>query len=262
VIVIGTDPEAAPGLPRPSAASTRTDAVVVDASDLDLLGLDTVPAEVELGGRRARVERAVTGFASFLGSPYVFTTHADARRFTKVGAEKTSYLVCRVAPGFDRGEVAEALRERFPDADVRTGEEFSRRSRSYWILQTGAGGAILIAGLLGFVVGVVIVSQTIYATTMENLEEFATLRAMGASRGYVMRLVIVQAFAGGIAGYLAGLLASLPLLAALRGTIPWVHTPWWMPVGMLGASLAMAALASITSVRTVVRVEPGRVFRA
>ena len=43
------------------------------------------------------------------------------------------------------------------------------KARFYWITQTGAGGAILTAALLGFFIGLAVVSQSIYATTMEEI---------------------------------------------------------------------------------------------
>ena len=108
----------------------------------------------------------------------------------------------------------------------------------------------------------VIVSQTIYATTMENIEEYATLRAMGAESRFLGKIVTFQALMGGVVGYGLGLLAALPTVAAMRSAIPWLYTPWWMPLGMLVAGLIMCVIASLTSIRTAVRVEPGRVFRA
>ena len=56
--------------------------------------------------------------------------------------------------------------------------EFSNRSQMFWVLQTGAGGAILIAALLGFVVGFVVVSQNMYAMTMEKLDSGWTITAV------------------------------------------------------------------------------------
>ena len=61
-----------------------------------------------------------------------------------------------------------------------------------------------------------IVSQNIYAATMEKIEEFATLKALGATRWYVIRIVWVQALICGVSGSAAGLLLSYPLLRAAR----------------------------------------------
>ena len=118
------------------------------------------------------------------------------------------------------------------------------------------------AAFLGFLVGLAIVSQSIYATTMENIEEFATLKAMGASRGYVLCVVLAQALAAGFMGCLFGIVAAFPLIEIARGAIAWIFTPWWMPALVLFAGLTMCVLASFISIRRAVSVEPGRVFRA
>ena len=60
-------------------------------------------------------------------------------------------------------------------------------TRFYWLFTTGAGLAVLLAALLGLVVGVVVVAQTIYATTMDHIREYGTLK------GWVRRIAICMA---------------------------------------------------------------------
>src|SRR5262245_2447866 len=284
VIIVGADAGVGPRFPRPLAnaaaapdgglrvipardgardaqAAERPEAVLIAASELANLGVPVIPSDVEIGRHRARVAGALSGFGSFLGTPYVFTRYVDAVRYMEIGPEETRFLLVQLQPGADREVVLHALSDKLAETDVWTREEFAARARSYWLTQTGAGGTILTAGILGFVVGMVIVSQTIYATTMENIEEFATLKAMGASRGYIRRVVLMQAIASGLVGYATGLLATIPMLALMRGAIPWVQTPAVIPAGMLAVSLIMCAIASLVSVREAVRVEPARVFR-
>jgi putative ABC transport system permease protein len=118
------------------------------------------------------------------------------------------------------------------------------------------------AALLGFLIGLVVVSQTIYANTMENIEEYATLKALGASQAFVARIVLTQALICGAVGSILGLLAVVPSIGYAKSLIPWIYTPWWLLLVMVVPSLAMCALASIASVRSALTVEPGRVFRA
>jgi putative ABC transport system permease protein len=129
-------------------------------------------------------------------------------------------------------------------------------------METGAGGALLTAALLGFVVGVLIVSQIVYATTMENIEEFATLKALGASHGFVICIVVTQALISAVAGCAAGMAISVPVTSMARQFIAWVYTPWELFLALTAATLVLAVLASITAVRAALSVEPGRVFRA
>jgi putative ABC transport system permease protein len=180
VVLVGADPNVGSRFPLPylpdSQKTLEPEAIVVDDTNTESLGVDALPTSIEINGRRAHVSGRVHGFASFLGSPYIFASYDDATRYSKLGPEEAVYLLLRVAKNYDVASVKERLAARLPEVDVWTQEEFGRRSKLYWIGQTGAGAAILTAAVLAFLIGLVVVSQTIYATTMEHLDEFATLR--------------------------------------------------------------------------------------
>jgi putative ABC transport system permease protein len=172
------------------------------------------------------------------------------------------YIVARVGKAYSVSDVRHGLRERLPEVDVLTREEFAHKARMYWVIKTGAGSAILTAAVLGFLVGLVVVSQTIFANTMENIEEYATLKALGASRGFVARVVIMESLICGAGGTILGLIGVIPAMRYARSLIPWIQTPWWLPMMVMVLSLLMCSLASIASVRSSLSVDPGRVFRA
>jgi putative ABC transport system permease protein len=238
------------------------DAILYDASDRQLIEAASLPAEVEINGHRANIEREVEGFGGFLGVPSLFTSYRNAARYLGFGSEDGMYVLLRVGKEYSVSDVEQSLRQRLPEVDVLTREEFAHKSRMYWVIKTGAGSAILTAAFLGFLIGLVVVSQTIYANTMENIEEYATLKALGASRMFVARVVLIQSLLCGAAGSILGLLAVAPAKNYVRTLIPWIHTPWWLPGIIVGLSLLMCSLASVASVRIALTVDPGRVFRA
>src|SRR5205814_10374046 len=139
--------------------------------------------------------------------------------------EDAMFVLLRVEKGYSTSDVQQNLRQRFPEVDVLTRAEFARKSRTYWTIKTGAGGAILIAAILGFLIGLVVVSQTIYANTMENIEEYATLKALGASGAFVSQIVLVQALICGVVGSVLGLSVVLPAMHYTRSLISWIYTP-------------------------------------
>ena len=53
--------------------------------------------------------------------------------------------------------------------------------------------ALIGGAILGLIVGTVIVAQTLYSSTKDHLNEFATLRALGSSSGYIHRVILAQA---------------------------------------------------------------------
>ena len=265
VSLVGADPNVGSSFPVPYATGSKgviePDGVLIDRTSAELLGAGH-SSEIEINNMRAHLIGEVEGFGSFTGTPYVFASYTDAARYIGLRPEEAMYIVLRLNAGYSPELVKRKLQERLPEVDVLTRSEFARRSQIYWVSQTGAGGGIMAAAILGFLVGMVIVSQTIYATTMENLEEFATLKALGASRWYIVKIVLTQALLCGAIGCALGIAATFPLVEQARKAIPWVQTPWWLPPGMVAPSLVMCCGAAVASIRAALTVEPGRVFRA
>jgi putative ABC transport system permease protein len=266
VALVGADPGVGRGFPLPltpnSAEAMEPDTAVVDRSDLVTLGITAFPQEAQVNRRHITLLGYREGFSSFIGCPYVFTSYESAARYAGLPGEEGMNILVRVAPGWQAGAVKKLLQVRFPEASVWTRDEFSRQSRTFWVIQTGAGGGILIAALLGFLIGTVIASQQIYATTMENIEEFATLKALGASRWFVVRVLLAQALICGVGGSVPGVALAVPLVRLTQRFIAWIYTPWWLPVLMVPPSLIMCCAAAILSVRAALNVDPARVFRA
>ena len=266
VALVGADPGVGRRFPVPdrleSAGEMSPDAVLYDVSDRKQIDVNELPAEVEINRHRASIEREIRGYGAFLGVPFLFTSYRNAVRYMDSGPEQGMYILLRVDQSSAISQVQQNLKQRLPEVDVLNQDEFAHKSRMYWTIKTGAGGAILTAAVLGFLIGLVVVSQTIYANTMENIEEYATLKALGASQAFVARIVLSQALICGMIGSVLGLLAVIPSINYAKSLIPWIHAPWWLPGAMVVPSLAMCSLASIVSVRSALTVEPGRVFRA
>ena len=267
VALVGADSNIGKRFPVPELAEQRADvspqSVIYDESDRAVLETVSLPARVEINGQRATVDHEIQGFGGFLGVPALFTSYRNASQYLGLDPERQGmFILARVANGYSVTDVQRRLRGRLPEIDVFTREEFARKSRWYWVIKTGAGSAILTAAILGFFIGLVVVSQTIYANTMENIEEYATLKALGASRGFVARILVVESLICGAAGSILGLFAVIPAMQYVKSLIPWIQTPWWLPIVTIALSLLMCSLAAIASVRTSLAIDPGRVFRA
>jgi putative ABC transport system permease protein len=267
VALVGADPNVGkrfpvPNVPESVTGETSPEAVLYDVSDRKQMEVSSLPAEVEINRHRASIEREIEGYGAFLGVPFLFTSYRNATRYMGFGPDDAMYILLRVGNGYPVSDVQQDLRQRLPEVDVLTQSEFAHNSRMYWTMKTGAGGAILTAAVLAFLIGLVVVSQTIYANTMENIEEYATLKALGASQAFVARIVLSQALICGVLGSILGLLAAIPTIGYAKSLIPWIYAPWWLPPVMVVPSLVMCSLASIASVRSALTVEPGRVFRA
>ena len=126
---------------------------------------------------------------------------------------------------------------------------------------TGAGVAVLLAAALGLVVGVVVVAQTIYATTMDHLKEYGTLKAMGATNGYLYRVIIQQAVASAVVGYVLAMGVSYFVVKGSQSGGAAIMVPPQMVVGMFVLTVVMCVGAALVSINKVTRLDPAMVFK-
>lgn len=266
VIVTGFDPASGRGGPWNLIEGElphllQPDSVIVDRLFLDKLGVRGVGDVAEINNRRARIVGITEGIRTFTQSPYVFTTHAQAQHYTLFSPEQTTYLLVRLAPGADRETVRKALAARLQPAQVWTREAFAAQSQRYWLLTTGAGSALLLAALLGMVVGVVIVGQTLFAITVDRLREYATWRALGASRNELIRVILAQAGIAAGGGYLFGVLAVLGLALLQREATAAIAVSPALLALLALLTLVMCFLGALIALARLLRLDPCEVFR-
>jgi putative ABC transport system permease protein len=237
------------------------DSVMVDRVFMDKLGITEIGATVEINGHRARVVGLTVGIRSFSTSPWVFASFRNAQRFGGLGEELSNYLIGTLEPGADPIQVRDALARSLPRTDVYTSEEFATRTRDYWLFTTGAGASVLLSAVLGLLVGMVIVSQVLYATTVDHLTEFGTLRAMGAPRAFIYRVILGQAVISATLGHLPGIGLALLMAKASESGPALILVPLDLAIGLYGVTLTMCVLASVVSIRKAMGIDPAMVFQ-
>ena len=239
------------------------DGVIVDDLYKEKLGVRKIGDRVEIGEHRARVVGFTHGIRSFTTSPFVYTSFKNSLNYTRPEAreDQLAYILVKVAPGFTQDEVLENLRARVKDVDIYTKAEFSRRTRFYWMFTTGAGLAVLTAALMGLVVGVAVVAQTIYAATMDHIREYGTLKAMGATNGYLYRVLIEQAVWSAVLGYGFAMIAAYFIVQGSEKGGALILMPVAMKIGMLLLAVFMCITAALVSINKVTRLDPAMVFR-
>jgi putative ABC transport system permease protein len=168
----------------------------------------------------------------------------------------------KLKQGADPDVVRDRLRAYLPeDVLVLTKADFVNREVAYWNRATPIGYVFAFGAIMGFVVGAIIVYQILFADVSEHLGEYATLRAMGYSNGFVSGIVLQQAAILGVLGFVPGLLAAHVLYgrAAAATFLPLSVTPERAGT-VFAMTLAMCAISGLLAVRKVRRLDPAEVF--
>ena len=265
VVLVGSDSEDKGLVPWSLAEGTledikAPDAIAVDRSYLDELGVTGIGDTAQAAMGRVKIRALTEGVRSFTQSPYAYTTLNRARQLLGVGDDRSTFLLVKLAPGSDVAKVHADLRQRLEGDDVLTKDEFESRSLKQWLFRTGAGLALIGGAILGSLVGTVIVAQTLYSSTKDHIHEFATLRALGSSKGYIHKVILVQAGLSAVMGYLLGMMIALLVLYASRNSsLPLVMTPG-LAFWLFALTLFMCAISALSAIVKVTKIDPATVF--
>ncbi len=250
----------------------RSDAVIVDKVGADTrltkasktLGGKPEPLAVgdtlELNDHRAIVVGICKTTRTFQSQPTIFTTYSRATTFAPRERKLLSFVLVKAANGQDVQELCDRI-ARTTGLAAYTQPQFAWLTVSYFLKNTGIPINFGIAVGLGFLIGAVITGFMFYSFTIDNLRFFGTLKAMGASNGVLLVMVMLQAFLVGTIGFGLGTgLASMIGFVA-RGSPLAFFMPWQLLVVSGGAVTIICILSAVLSMRKVVTLEPAIVFK-
>ncbi|HEX7378445.1 MAG TPA: FtsX-like permease family protein [Pirellulales bacterium] len=180
---------------------------------------------------------------------------------------EVSLGLVRVAPGRDARQVCQELERRLPkDVLAQTRTEIQWREQKYWILGMSIGIIFSFGVVVGFLVGAAIVYQVLSSDIARHIAEYATLRAIGYSAGYLKRLVFKQALILATCGFMLGWLISAVLyrLTEKLHQIPMrmgvLDVPAALPLTVLILTFAMCAGSGLLALRKINRADPAALF--
>lgn len=242
-------------------ALNAPNAVAVDQTYFDRLGVSHLGESTDIRGQMARIAVVTDGIRSFTTTPYVFTSLERARTYIGSPPGRVSYFLLRLAPGADVAAIRQQLSAKLSKVEILTPAEFRSRSRSFWLFGTGAGAALFAGALLGAIVGTVIVAQTLYSSTKDHINEFATLRAIGSSGLYVHKVILCQALISAVIGFsLAACIGLVTVHLTAESALPILMTPG-LTIALFMLTVLMCVASAVSAIVQVIRIEPVRVFK-
>jgi putative ABC transport system permease protein len=171
-------------------------------------------------------------------------------------------LVTLVA-GADPRTVQRQLQAKLPEQIVvKTKSQYIADERGFWQDSTPVGYVFGFGTALGFVVGMIICYQVLYADVTDHLSEYATLMAIGYAPRYFVMVVMQQALllsvlaflpASVLAWLLYGVLAfftGLPLTMDLQSAAL-----------VLGLTAIMCCCSGLFALRRLLQADPAELFR-
>lgn len=236
--------------------------VIFDEFAKKRFGAFSVGEYREINGQRMKIVGTTRDAKSFTTTPLAFVDYQRAQSLQPdLLRGKASYILVKLEPGVDAEAVMKELRSVLPHNDVYTAAAWAERSRNYWIENTGIGFNAFLTVFLGCLVGVVVVAQTLYTSTMEHLREFGTVKAIGGSNWDIYKILGKQALLSAIFGFILGYVPARLLEPLIEKADLRLIIPAELSVTVLVGTLVLCLLSAMVSFRKVAGIDPALVFR-
>jgi putative ABC transport system permease protein len=231
------------------------------------IAIDRVLADqagVGVGDRLPVLGRTLVVWRIHTGGNRIFQTAylnaADARAL--FGLDRlANFFLLGLGPGADLASVEREAVEAVPRSEAHTSEEFANSFGNR--INQGFLAAVGVLVGIGFVVGGAVIALTTYTATIERAREFGVLTAVGASGGFLYRVVVEQSLIVAVLGAALGVGASALAAKLIRQQVPEFLTTLRLSdaLAVFATALAVAVVASWIPVRRINLIDPAIVFR-
>lgn len=172
----------------------------------------------EVEHRRVRVEGLFSMGQTLAATGHIIASDEGLGRFyPQRSANMINMGLVTLSKGADPYEVRHRLSNFLPkDIRVMTHGEFRKKEQDYWMTRT-AIGFICIAGMLvGMFVGAIVVYQILYTDVTDHIREYATLKAMGITDGFLFRTIMIESLILLVASFLPSTLITAMMFHVTR----------------------------------------------
>ncbi|MFQ5991527.1 MAG: ABC transporter permease [Nitrospiraceae bacterium] len=233
------------------------DEIVLDKAFTAKYGLN-VDDRIQIQDTTLQVVGVSSGTNAFV-IQYAFVTLQQAQSLIGIPSLVTCYLI-RVEKGQQTAQVAAAIREALPEVEVYNHPTFLQNNVRE--VQSGFLPFIYTVASLGVVVLTAILSLLLSINVLEKRKDFALLKTLGASRGFLSRIIVEQALLIATTALIAALGLFFPLVRLVERFAPEVTTKSSVEqvVGVAVVVGAMSILSAFISMQRLRWIYPMEAF--
>ena len=257
-----------PGLEEQAGNIRLMDRILFDGMSRDTYGpvvaeLEKGEVVAELNSRKVHVVGHIDVGIAIANDGNVYTTRENFLRvFPQRPAGSIDLGLIRLQGGADVQQVLKEVRPLLgEEAKILTQPDLVASEISFVRTNAPIDFIFGMGAVVGFFIGGVVVYQILYTEVTNHLPQFATLKAMGFTDGYLLRLVLSEAVLLSLFGYLPGFFMALGLYRVATDEI---QMPFTMTaaraIGVFIATLVMCCISAAIAIRKAQTANPADVF--
>lgn len=215
---------------------------------------------MEINGKEAFIKLQTKNARGFSGS-FFYTTLSKARFYGNLPENKVNAVAVQVKPGYTVQQVVANINNAIYGVRAWDSEVLKQTTISYITISSNIGTSVGSLVLFAIISGFFIIGLTLYSSALDRMKDYGTLKAIGATNGYVMRLILTQSFLFAIVGFFLAflLLTGFKNGVASAGLV--INYSMKEILGLFIVTVFISVGGSLFAIRKINSVEPASVFR-
>ena len=168
----------------------------------------------------------------------------------------------RLRPGADLPALRDHFQREMPDEVlILSRSEFEAFELRFWKTNAPVGFIFTMGTVVGFFIGFIVVYQILHTDVTNHLPQYATMKAIGFTDNFLLRLVLKQALYLSALGYVPGSLLAIGFYQVMRaGTGIPIKPTLERGVFLLVLTILMCFLSGALATRKLRAADPADVF--
>src|SRR5690606_12867233 len=129
---------------------------------------------------------------------------------------KVNIIIAELLPGADKKQLINDINQLYPQLKAWDAKAIQQSTVKEILITSNMGMSFGTLVLFAMISGFFIIGLTLYSSALDRIKDYGTLKAIGAKKRYVNRLIVAQAFLYAVIGYA---IAMLLLIAFKFGVV-------------------------------------------
>lgn len=235
-------------------------AVCIDIFDKRIFKSTKIGTAFEINKRKSYIAATTKGVRGFGGS-YGFTTIERARMYSNASKNATSAFLVTVPDPAKRQLVIDRINASIFGVHAWDGKELASSSVSVILRTTSIATSIGTLVIFAFISGFFIIGLTLYSAAIDRIKDYGTMKAIGATNGFIVKLIYLQASIFAVLGFAIGYVFLIGFKAGIASSGLFFSYPPAFIAFLVLVVLVIALGGATFAVRRIVKLEPASVFR-
>lgn len=214
---------------------------------------------IEINGKRAMIT-LLTRNAQAFGASLMYTSIENARLLGNADPTKVSVIVAKLKEGADKEQIAQDIGQLFPQLQAWDPGKLESSTVREILITSNMGMSFGTLVLFAMISGFFIIGLTLYSSALDRIKDYGTLKAIGAKKGYVNKLIVAQAFLYAIIGYSIAMLLLYGFKFGVANSGLVIQISVSFALFLLFITLIISIGGSLFAVRKISKLEPASVF--